>query len=105
METKQNNGEFIRAFAPYGYKKSPEDKHLPVLDEETAFTVQQIFRWKAEGIGNTTITRRLNEAHIVSPSLYLFQRGEIKKTTNELWQGQMIKLITANPIYTGNMAQ
>lgn len=106
LETKQRKGEFIGAFAPYGYKKSPDDKHLLVLNEETAFTVQQIFQWKAEGIGNTTIARRLNEAQIVSPSLYQYQKGEIKKKpTNELWQGQMIKIITANPIYMGHMAQ
>ncbi|MGB8453101.1 MAG: recombinase family protein [Anaerocolumna sp.] len=106
LETKQRKGEFIGAFAPYGYKKSPEDKNQLILDEDTAPTVYQIFQWKAQGIGNTTIARKLNEANIVSPSLYLYQKGEIKKKPqNELWQGQMIKVITDNPIYTGCMAQ
>lgn len=106
LETKQRKGEFIGAFPPYGYKKSTEDKHMLIPDEVTAPTVCQIFRWKAEGIGNAAIARRLNEAGIVSPSLYLYQKGERKKKPgNVLWQGQMIKIMTANPIYTGNMAQ
>lgn len=106
LETKQRKGEFIGAFTPYGYKKSPEDKHQLILDKDTAPTVYQIFQWKAQGLGNTTIARRLNEANVVSPALYLYQKGEIKKKPqNELWQGQMIKVITANPIYTGCMAQ
>lgn len=106
LEIKQRKGEFIGAFTPYGYKKSPEDKHKLILDEATAPTVAQIFQWKAEGVGNTTIARRLNEAGIVSPSLYLYQKGEYKKKpANELWQGQIIKIITANPTYTGCMAQ
>jgi DNA invertase Pin-like site-specific DNA recombinase len=106
LETKQRKGEFIGAFTPYGYKKSLEDKHQLILDNDTAPTVYQIFQWKAQGLGNTTIARRLNEANVVSPSLYLYQKGEIKKKPqNELWQGQMIKVITANPIYTGFMAQ
>lgn len=106
LETKQLKGEFIGAFAPYGYKKSSEDKHKLVIDEDTAPAVRDIFRWKAEGIGNTTIARRLNEAGIVSPSLYQYQKGEIKKKPKTLlWQGQMIKLLTNNPAYTGCMAQ
>ena len=54
LETKQRKGEFIGAFAPYGYKKSPEDKHQLILDEDTAPTVYQIFQWKVQGLGNTT---------------------------------------------------
>ena len=26
LEVKQKNGEFVGAFAPYGYKKSPDNK-------------------------------------------------------------------------------
>lgn len=30
------NGEFTGPFAPYGYKKSEQDKHKLVPDEKTA---------------------------------------------------------------------
>ena len=33
LEVKQKNGEFVGAFAPYGYKKSPENKNQLVVDK------------------------------------------------------------------------
>lgn len=40
LRIKQANGEFIGAYASYGYKKSPEDKHKLIIDEETAPVVK-----------------------------------------------------------------
>lgn len=109
LETKQHRGEFIGAFAPYGYKKSTEDKHQLVIDENAAPTVYQIFMWKAEGVGNTTIARRLNEADILCPAMYHYKLGHYSKKkpvgAGAIWQGQMIKLLTSNPVYAGHMAQ
>lgn len=56
------DGEYIGARAPFGYKKSPDDCHKLIIDEETAPTVRLIFEWFAEGDGLNTITVRLNEA-------------------------------------------
>ena len=44
LHVKQQNGEFIGAWAPYGYSKDPDNKHHLVINEETAPVVQQIFR-------------------------------------------------------------
>ena len=43
LEVKQKNGEFVGAFAPYGYKKSPENKNRLVVDEAVSEYVQMIF--------------------------------------------------------------
>jgi DNA invertase Pin-like site-specific DNA recombinase len=40
----QEEGKFVGAFAPYGYKKAPMDKHKLVIDEETAPIVRLIFQ-------------------------------------------------------------
>lgn len=32
LEVKQKNGEFVGAFAPYGYKKSPDNKNQLIVD-------------------------------------------------------------------------
>jgi len=40
---KRKNGEFIGAVAPYGYKKSPYDKHKFVIDKEAFDIVSLIF--------------------------------------------------------------
>ena len=33
LDAKRSNGKYIATFAPYGYAKSPEDKHKLVVDE------------------------------------------------------------------------
>ena len=40
LEIKQKKGEFIGAFPPYGYLKSPKDKHKLIPDPETAAVVR-----------------------------------------------------------------
>lgn len=57
LTIKQQRGEFIGAWAPYGYRKDPDDKHHLVINEETAPTVRQIFKWRSEGMltGDTRI--------------------------------------------------
>ena len=43
LSSKQKNGEHIGSIAPYGYLKSPEDKHKFIVNAETACVVQDIF--------------------------------------------------------------
>lgn len=108
ISTKQRNGEFIGAFPPYGYLKSPEDKHKLIIDPETAPVVRDIFHWKLEGLGMMQIARRLNERGIPSPAVYHVLCGHKKKMptgTGAIWQAQIIKLMTGNPVYAGHMAQ
>ncbi|HBN81031.1 MAG TPA: recombinase, partial [Ruminococcaceae bacterium] len=47
FDTKRRNGEFIGAFAPYGYQKDPNNKNALVPDEEAARVVRRIFLWFA----------------------------------------------------------
>jgi len=107
LHVKQQNGEFIGAWAPYGYRKDPDNKHHLVINEETAPVVQQIFRLRCEGISVVQIGRRLNDAGILSPSAYLYETGEVKteKYKGVLWHTQIIKSILAHPVYIGHMVQ
>lgn len=45
FDMKRSMGQFIGAFAPYGYLKDPEDYHKLVVNPETAPVVQDIFKW------------------------------------------------------------
>lgn len=93
---------------PYGYLKSPEDKHKLIIDPETAPVVREIFSWVLEGHGIIQIARRLNERGIPSPAVYHVLCGRKKKLpagAGAIWQGQIIKLMTGNPVYAGHMAQ
>ena len=108
LETKQKKGEFIGAFPPYGYLKSPEDKHKLVPDPEAAPVVREIFEWRAGGTGINMIARYLNDRGIPCPAMHHYLNGRKKKKpegTGAIWQGQMVKLITAHPVYAGHMAQ
>ena len=47
--TKAEKGEFIGAFAPYGYKKHPNDITKLVIDDEAAEIVKYIFNEYVNG--------------------------------------------------------
>lgn len=109
LRCKQEKGEFIGSWTPYGYLKSPEDKHQLIIDPETAPTVRDIFTWRLERMGYDEIARRLNEQEIPCPTMVRFLRGEFKKdlprTVGKRWVAQTIKNITNNMVYAGHMAQ
>ncbi|NCC17226.1 MAG: hypothetical protein EOM28_13055 [Clostridia bacterium] len=110
LHQKQQNGEYIGAFAPYGYMKNPDQKNHLIIDPVTAPIVKEIFKWKLEGMGYILIARKLNEMGIPSPSVYNFKSGRYKQKTvptgrAAMWQGQMIKRIVNNFTYTGNVTQ
>jgi DNA invertase Pin-like site-specific DNA recombinase len=105
--TKQKNGDFIGAYAPYGYMKSPENRSKLIIDPETAPIVRQIFRWKAEGAGHNEICDTLNEADIPSPFRYRYNKGIVKseKYTKSIWMMGTIKAILTTPVYLGHTVQ
>lgn len=73
---KRENGEFIGAFAPYGYVKDPEDKNSLIIDEEAAQVVRDIFSWFiTEGLSKNGIAKRLNEYGILNPAAYKRSKG------------------------------
>lgn len=107
LHEKQSRGEFIGAYAPYGYIKSEEDSHKLVIDENTAMIVKDIFSRRADGESYVHIARSLNERKILTPTQYRYHTGIFKKDSGRAvtWQGQAIKKIVHNPIYIGHMAQ
>lgn len=72
---KQKRGEFIGAFAAYGYLRNPEDPHKIIVDPETAPIVREIFRRRADGEEVRAIMRWLNTENIPSPCSYRYQKG------------------------------
>ncbi len=49
LEVKRKRGDFVGSFAPYGYKKSKEDKNKLEIDEEAAEVVRSIFKLYLQG--------------------------------------------------------
>ncbi len=107
LHVKQQNGEFIGAWAPYGYSKDPDNKHHLVINEETAPVVQQIFRLRCEGISVVQMRQTAQRCRYSFSSAYLYETGEVKteKYKGVLWHTQIIKSILAHPVYIGHMVQ
>lgn len=101
------DGEFIGARAPFGYKKSPDNCHKLIVDEETAPIVRRIFEWAADGIGINTIAVRLNEMGAVTSSVYKSRTSEVEKRyrQNRNWTTFTVIHILENPVYMGDMVQ
>jgi len=68
--TKALNGEFTGAFAPYGYRKDPENLHHLIVDEEAAAIVKRIFQMAADGITPFRISSQLTADQIPTPKNY-----------------------------------
>ncbi len=105
-KTKAEKGEFIGAFAPYGYKKAPNDITKLVIDEEVADVVKFIFSEYNKGNGLSYIARELNEKHIECPSVYKQRTTKFHcKTLTGLWGHETIKKILTNRVYIGELIQ
>lgn len=110
LQVKRKNGEFIGAFAPYGYEKSEEDKNKLVIDVYAAEVVRDIFRWKLEGINQNVIARRLNDNGILSPMEYKRSQGSTYKTSFKTkskaqWTALAVRRVLTNPVYVGTLVQ
>ncbi len=110
MKTKQKAGEFIGAFASYGYRKSSIDKNKLVIDEYAADIVRRIFNMYIKGYGKNSIAVTLNQEGIICPSEYKKMNGEKYKNSNRLestsyWTYSTINRLLQNEMYAGNMVQ
>lgn len=81
QQIKRMNGQFIGAFAPYGYKKAENNKNLLVPDPYAAGVVQGIFAKKLAGVSAMGIAKILNKNGELSPSEYKTKCGEKYNTS------------------------
>ena len=103
FRARQEKGEFLPAFAPYGYVKSKEVAYRYEIDQETAPYVRMIYEWKADGVSHNEICKRLNEMGAVTPARRKVDLGiwRAEKYKNTVWFGRTIIDILKNPTYTG----
>ena len=103
FRARQEKGEFLPAFAPYGYVKSKEVAYRYEVDQETAPYVRMIFEWKAEGVSHNEICKRLNAMGAVTPARRKVDLGiwRAERYKNTVWFGRTIIDILKNPTYIG----
>lgn len=112
FRTKRNNGEFIGAFAPFGYLKNPENKNAFIIDEEAAEIVKEIFEKYLAGMSKLSIVRYLNDHSILCPTVYKQKRLGLKyqnpnsdPAKKPLWSEKTVGEILKNQMYCGDMVQ
>ena len=70
LHAKMRSGQYVAAYAPYGYRKSEEDRHRLVIDEEAAAVVRWMFELRRTGMAYGKIAGVLNGEGILSPRWY-----------------------------------
>ena len=118
--TKRENaaeGMFMNSQAPYGYIKSPEDKHKLIIDEEAAKIVLQIFKDYVGGDSARMIADKLNAEKVDCPSFYHYGKkgmtppSQMRKRGGEhylwkpsnVWGSATVTQLLRNEAYIGRM--
>lgn len=110
IKVKMEKGDFIGAFATYGYQKSAENKNRLVPDDYAAGIVRKIFAWKMEGYSSLAISGLLDKMGVLSPMEYRKMQGEKFQTSfatdvKAKWSPVAVKRILTNENYTGTLVQ
>ncbi len=98
---KQEKGEYLAPYAPYGYMKDPNIKNHLIINEETAPIVKRIFELYLQGVGTPKIAKLLNDENIPSPSKHL-DTERYKKCSHKWNKGAIYRLLKEK-VYVGTI--
>lgn len=104
LRASAKQGLFVGSYAPYGYKKSAQDKHKLIIDDEASKIVKRIFVEFSEGKSGREIAENLNSENILSPLTYR-NKNLGKESKPYFWTSHTILEILKNEVYFGNMVQ
>lgn len=109
LTIKMEQGKYISPFAPYGYRKDPNDKNRLIRDPAAATVVQEIFVRAANGEKTSAIAKDLNVRGILTPSQYRNANGAgIGAQSSEHrteWTAAGICKLLRNEVYLGKLLQ
>lgn len=96
IKDMKEQGKYVQYYAPYGYKKSENDKYKLVIDEKVVNNVKMIFDMYLKGYSQSQIAKELTKRKIDTPKKYKGQNV----TINE-WRSDSISRILKDPTYIG----
>lgn len=104
LHSKKESGQYISAYAPYGYRKSSEDKHKLIIDEYAAGIVRRIYEMRLAGTAYGQIAAALNRENILSPSVYWHRiNGKNRCKAAQLWNCTTVKALLHKEVYKGTL--
>ncbi|MDR2568942.1 MAG: recombinase family protein [Oscillospiraceae bacterium] len=105
LQAKAKDGQYLASKPPFGYVKSPADKHKLIIDEEAAEVVRRIFKMASEGYGYNKMARALEGTPTPNTYFMLKNPDYYKKprwNPSHTWNNKSLFVILNNPIYLGN---
>jgi DNA invertase Pin-like site-specific DNA recombinase len=105
LHAKGRCGKHLTNAAIYGYRKSPDDKNLWLVDSEAASVVRRVFEMTIDGKGPYQIARTFTDEKILRPSAYIALRDgyDIADPDDRFnWIGMSVKNILDRPEYMGD---
>ena len=102
--TKALNGEFTGPYAPYGYRKNPENPRHLIPDDNATQIVKRIFQMAADGVTPFRIAAQLSREHIPTPNNYFADQGmKVKRPKYPEWSKTTVLQILHNRTYLGHL--
>ncbi len=101
-------GKYMGSQPPYGYLKSPLDKHVLIPDPEVKDIVAYIFNEFAKGQSGRHIAQALNEKKVLAPRAYYYMRTGSENPHPEeqqAWGSNTVLQILKNRVYIGDLVQ
>ena len=105
LKIKRKEGKFVGSKVPYGYLRSPEDKHQLIVDESVRDIVVGIFDMYLNYMGFVSIAKKLNREGVLPPSQHYNEIKGVDINSDASWNSTAVKNIIKQPILTGNMVQ
>ncbi|MEN6314020.1 MAG: recombinase family protein [Clostridiaceae bacterium] len=107
-QTSAKQGKFMGSKPPFGYIKSPDNKHQLIIDPPAAAVVKRLFREFAGGESGRNIATKLNAEGVDTPAEYYFKQTGKRATRGDScqqWGSTTIIQLLRNQVYIGNMVQ
>lgn len=100
-------GKYLASKAPYGYVRNDDKNHTPIVDEEAAQIVRQIFERRAKGESSYKIALDLQAAGVLPPAVYAERKfgKTITRAGHNMWTPAAVRHILSQQIYTGDLVQ
>lgn len=109
IRARAKAGLYRCSYAPFGYRKAPDNHNRLIIDGETSPIVKRIFELAGAGMGAHKIAKQLREEQAAAPSWWQHTRGEkdyserFSNPENKYeWSHTVIRNIIKNPVYLGH---
>ena len=106
LRAGKEQGYFMNVYAPYGYRKDPDDHHRLLIEPEGAEVIRRIFREFIDGKSKYQIAKELNEEKVDTPAAYVQKRDGKQyvfrdQKEGSKWTGNTVGRILRNEVYVG----